>query len=207
MCYVNHIATAADLAEAVVRGLTVPLEASGRHVHLSQKDMETLFGVGGALTPVKELSQPGQFACRERVTLVGSKGELKNVVVLGPCRGTSQVEISLTDAVALGVSPPLRQSGDTENSAAITLQNGERTLNLPQGLIIAARHIHLNPTEAAKFGVTDGQLVRLKCLTNRPVIFEDVLVRVHPTFSAAAHLDYDEANACGYQKGNRALIM
>ncbi|MEG2455737.1 MAG: phosphate propanoyltransferase [Oscillospiraceae bacterium] len=204
MDYVNL--EAADLAEEIFRRLTLPLEASGRHVHLSRRDVDGLFGAGHRLTPKKELSQPGQFACEERVTLVGPKGSLKNVVVLGPERGESQVEISLTDGVVLGIAPPVRQSGDTANTPGITLQNGDRSVTLARGLIVARRHIHMSPEEAERFGVRDGQTVSLKCLTARPVTFGDVTVRVSPSFSAAVHLDYDEANAAGFQKGDRGMI-
>ena len=195
------------LAAELVRRLTVEVEASGRHVHLSPSDAQILFGPGYSLTPVKELSQPGQFACAQRVTLEGPRGSIPNVVVLGPEREESQVEISLTDGVTLGVTPPVRLSGDIGDTPGILLRCGDRVLPLRRGLIAAKRHIHLNPEAAARFGVEQGQQVRLRCLTSRPLVFEGVEVRISPHFSPAAHIDYDEANACGFRKGDRALIL
>ncbi len=195
------------LAEQLVERMTVPLEASGRHVHLSREDTEALFGRGYRLTPEKPLSQPGQFLCRERVTLVGPKGELKNVAVLGPERGESQVEISLTDGVTLGLRPPVRLSGETADTPGIELRHEETQIRLRRGVMAAKRHIHLSPQEAARFGVRDGEKVLLRTFTDRETVFADVEVRVSEKFRAAAHLDYDEANACGYQKGDRGLIL
>ncbi len=195
------------LATEIVRLLTVEMEASGRHIHLSRAHVDALFGVGYRLTPVKDLSQPGQFACKERVTLVGPKGELKNVVVLGPERSESQVEISLTDAVALGISPPVRQSGDLVGTPGLTVRNGERMITLDHGLIAAQRHIHMTPEDAARWGVSDNQTVRLRTFTARPAVFDAVVVRVSHKFCTMVHLDYDEANACGFQKGDRGMIL
>ena len=195
------------LAEEIVRLLTVEMEASGRHIHLSRAHVDALFGVGYRLTPVKDLSQPGQFACKERVTLVGPKGELNNVVVLGPERGESQVEISLTDAVALGITPPVRLSGDVKNTPGIRLVGPQGQVELENGVIAAKRHIHMTPEDAGRWGVTDNQTVRLKTFTDRPVVFDAVAVRVSPQFRTAVHLDYDEANACGFKKGDRGMIL
>ena len=198
---------AAALAEQIVARLTIGIEASGRHVHLSRHDLEALFGAGYQLNRVKELSQPGQFACAERVTLEGPKGILQNVVVLGPERPESQVEISLTDGVALGIAPPVRLSGDITNTPGITLRHGDRCVVLDRGLIAAKRHIHMTPADAARFGVKNGQAVRLQAFTARPVVFEDVEVRISPKFSTVVHIDYDEANACGFKKGDRGMIL
>ena len=195
------------LADQIVRRLTVEMEASGRHVHLSRAHVEALFGPGYQLNRVKDLSQPGQFACAERVTLEGPKGILQNVVVLGPERPESQVEISLTDGVALGIVPPVRLSGDIANTPGITLRHGDRCVVLNRGLIAAKRHIHMTPADAARFGVENGQPVRLQAFTARPVVFEDMEVRISPKFSTAVHIDYDEANACGFKKGDRGLIL
>ncbi len=195
------------LATEIVRLLTIEMEASGRHIHLTRTHVDALFGVGYKLTPIKELSQPGQFACKERVTLVGPKGELKNVVVLGPERGESQVEISLTDAVALGIAPPVRQSGDLTGTPGLTVRNADRMVTLDHGLIAAQRHIHMTPEDAARWGVADNQTVRLKTFTARPLVFDDVVVRVAPKFQTMVHLDYDEANACGFQKGDGSMII
>lgn len=195
------------LADQIVHRLTVEMEASGRHVHLSRAHVEALFGPGYQLNRVKDLSQPGQFACAERVTLEGPKGILQNVVVLGPERPESQVEISLTDGVALGIVPPVRLSGDIANTPGITLRHGDRCVVLNRGLIAAKRHIHMTPADAARFGVENGQSVRLQAFTARPVVFEDMEVRISPKFSTAVHIDYDEANACGFKKGDRGLIL
>ena len=195
------------LAAEIVGLLTIEMEASGRHIHLSRAHVDALFGVGYQLTPVKDLSQPGQFACKERVTLVGLRGELKNVVVLGPERGESQVEISLTDAVILGIAPPVRQSGDLTVTPGLTVRNGDRMITLDHGLIAAQRHIHMTPEDAARWGVSDNQTVRLKTFTTRPVVFDDVVVRVSPKFRTMVHLDYDEANACGFKVGDRGMIL
>ena len=192
------------LAEQIVNRLTVEVEASGRHVHLSRADLDTLFGPGVQLTRVKDLSQPGQFVCAQRVTLEGPRGSIPNVVVLGPERKESQVEISLTDGIVLGITPPV---GDIAGTPGITLRNGERTLRLDRGLIAAKRHIHMTPEDAARFGVENGREGRLKCLTGRPLTFEGVEVRVSLQFATVAHIDYDEANACGFKKGDRALIL
>lgn len=195
------------LADQIVRRLTVELEASGRHVHLCRAHVEALFGPGHQLNRVRELSQPGQFVCAERVTLEGPRGILQNVVVLGPERKESQVELSLTDGVALGIAPPVRLSGDIGGTPGLTLRHGDRAVVLDHGVIAAKRHIHMTPGDAARFGVENGQEVRLQTFTARPVIFEAVEVRISPQFSTAVHLDYDEANGCGFQKGNRGLIL
>lgn len=195
------------LADRIVSRLTVEMEASGRHVHLSRAHVEALFGPGYQLNRVKDLSQPGQFVCAERVTLEGPRGILQNVVVLGPERPESQVEISLTDGVALGITPPVRLSGDIEGTPGVTLRHGDRAVVLDRGLIAAKRHIHMTPADAARFGVANGQAVRLQAFTTRPVVFEEVEVRVSPKFSTTVHIDYDEANACGFKKGDRGMIL
>lgn len=195
------------LADEIVRRLTIEIEASGRHVHLSRADLEQLFGTGYRLNRVKDLSQPGQFVCAERVTLEGPKGSFQNVVILGPERKESQVEISLTDAVALGITPPVRISGDIEETPGVILRHGNRELRLTRGLIVAKRHIHMTPEDAALFGVRDKEDVCLKCFTTRPLTFDAVEVRVSDQFSTVVHLDYDEANACGFKKGDRGMMI
>ena len=195
------------LIEEVLRALTVPMEASGRHVHLSREGVDRLFGPGHRLTPVRDLSQPGQFVCAQRVTLEGPKGTLPNVVVLGPERPHTQVELSLTDGVALGIRPPVRLSGDVAGTPGITLRYGDRWVKLSHGVIAAKRHIHLTPADARRLGVENGEEVRLACLTSRPLTFGGVEVRVSPDYRSFAHLDYDEANACGFQKGDRAILL
>lgn len=193
------------LVEAVVGRLFVPVEASGRHVHLTKEQALTLFG--HELSPKRPLSQPGQYLSGERVTLVGPKGELDRVAVLGPERKEAQVEISLTDGKTLGITPPIRLSGKVEGTPGITLRGPKGEVKLSQGVMAAQRHIHLNPRQAQGFGVTDKQVVRLQTLTDRPVIFEDVVVRVNPEYEAAVHLDYDEANACALRTGDYGRIL
>ena len=195
------------LTEEILSRIGIEIEASGRHVHLSREAVDALFGAGYQLTKVRPLSQPGQFVCRERVTLVGKKGSIPNVVVLGPERKESQAEISLTDANVLGVSPPVRQSGVLSGTPGIIIRHGDRELHLTHGLIAAQRHIHLTPEAAELQGLKDGQRVRLKCMTGRPVIFEDVVVRVTRESAPAVHIDYDEANACGFRKGDRGVVL
>ncbi len=175
---------------------TILVETSARHVHLTESDIEALFGKGAALTHKKDLSQPGQFACEERVTLVGPKKSIPNVIVLGPARKATQVEISFTDARTLGVNPPVRESGDVANSPAIKIVGPAGEVDAAEGVIVAKRHIHFTPAEAEEYGCVDKQIVKLSIKNDdRSTIFDDVVVRVHPNFSAAAHLDTDEANA------------
>lgn len=193
------------LADAVLGQIFIELEASGRHVHITEAQAQTLFG--HSLTPKRPLSQPGQYLANERLTILGPKGEFQNVAVLGPERKEGQVEISLTDGRVLGIEPPIRLSGDTQNTPGISLLGPKGRVDLPRGLLVARRHIHLTPTDAKKFGVTDGQTVKLQTFTCRPCIFDDVVVRVHKDFAAAVHLDYDEANACGFKNGDLGRIL
>ncbi len=193
------------LAEAVMRNIFVELEASGRHVHVTKEQAMTLFGHG--LTPKRPLSQPGQYLSNERVTVIGPKGEFKNVAVLGPERRSGQVEISLTDGRVLGITPPVRMSGNVAGSPGATLVGPCGSVQLPQGVIAAQRHIHMTPEAAAHFGVTDKQSVKLQVLTSRPVIFADTVVRVSKDFATYVHLDYDEANACGFAPGDLGRIL
>ena len=194
-----------SLAEAVVERIFVPVEASGRHVHVTAEQARILFGHG--LTEERPLSQPGQFLAKERVTVTGPKGEFQNVAVLGPARREAQVEISLTDGKVLGITPPVKLSGDVSGSPGCTLEGPCGKVKLQKGVIAARRHIHLAPEDGKILGVTDGQTVKLKVLTDRPVIFCDVAVRIHKDFRRAAHLDYDEANACGFSKGDLGRII
>lgn len=205
MMNVDHIVSA--VIKEIKEKLFVEVEASGRHVHLSQQDLDTLFGAGYQLTPVKDLSQPGQYACKERVTITGPKGSIKNVVILGPVRKASQVEVSLTDALALGIKVPVRMSGDIAGTPGVTITNGDRTIELKEGLIVAQRHLHITPEDAIKFNVSDGEIIKVKVFGERPVIFDDLAVRVSKNFHTDVHIDYDEANACGYTKGTMGLII
>jgi len=194
-----------ELAEKVLGNIFVELEASGRHVHVTKEQALRLFGHD--LTPDRPLSQPGQFLARERVCVVGPKGKFDGVAVLGPCRPEGQVELSLTDCRVLGVDAPVRLSGDISGTPGAQLIGPNGTVSLPQGVIAAQRHIHMTPEDAALQNVSDGEVVRLKVLTARPVIFEDVAVRVSPKFQTYVHLDYDEANACGFRKGDLGMIL
>ncbi len=193
------------LVEAVAQSLFVELEASGRHVHVTKEQALALFG--HPLTQARPLSQPGQYLAKERVTVIGPKGEFQNVAVLGPERKAAQVEISLTDARTLGIDAPVRLSGEVDGTPGAVLVGSQGQVRLTQGVIAARRHIHLTPEAAARFGVGDKQVVRLQTLTARPVVFGDVVVRVSPDFAPYAHLDYDEANACGFRKGDLGRIL
>ena len=194
-----------NLVDAVVGSLFVELEASGRHVHVTKEQAQELFG--HPLTPKRPLSQPGQYLANERVTVVGPKGTFSNVAVLGPERKAGQVEVSLTDARTLGVEAPVRLSGDVKGSPGILLRGEKGCVTLSEGVIAAQRHIHLTPEDAKKFHVQDKQTVKLQTYTARPLVFEDVAVRVSPDFASYVHLDYDEANACGFQKGDLGRIL
>lgn len=194
-----------ELTQAVLGRLFVEIEASGRHVHVTKEQAQILFGQ--ELTPERPLSQPGQFLSRQRVTVIGPKGTFENVAVLGPERKEAQVEVSLTDARALGIDAPIRQSGDVALTPGAVLVGPRGRVALDHGVIAAQRHIHLTPADGEKFGVKDNQVVKLQTFTRRPVIFEDVVVRIRSDFAAAVHLDYDEANACGFQKGDLGRIL
>ncbi len=193
------------ITEALQKRLFIELEASGRHVHLTKEAALALFGHG--LTESRPLSQPGQFVCNERVSLITPKGRFDRVAVLGPERSTCQVELSKTDCVTLGISAPVRLSGKTEASPGIVIANGERTITLQSGVIVAQRHIHMTPEDAKLRGLSDGAVVSLRALTDRPVVFDNVVVRVSKDFRTYAHLDFDEANACGFRKGDLGMIV
>lgn len=193
------------LTDQVLGRIFVELEASGRHAHVTEEQAIRLFG--HKLTPKRELSQPGQFLSNERVTVIGPKGEFKNVAVLGPERPEAQVEISLTDGRVLGIDPPIRPSGKVEGTPGAILVGPCGQVEIKQGVLAAQRHIHMSPEDAKTMGVVDKQMVRLQTYTNRPVVFEELLVRVHPGFQTRVHLDYDEANACGFKNGDLGRIL
>ena len=175
---------------------SVLVEISAHHVHVSEKDLEILFGKGHQLTNKKDLSQPGQFACEERVTVVGPKREIKGVSILGPCRPQTQVEISLTEARSIGVSAPIRESGDLAGSPGCKLVGPCGEVEITEGVIAAKRHIHMTPEDAEKYGIVDKQIVSVKIPTEgRALIFDDVVARVSKSYALAMHLDTDEANA------------
>jgi propanediol utilization protein len=197
--------TLSQLTDQILGRLFIELEASARHVHITRAQAQTLFGHD--LTPQRPLSQPGQYLAQERVTVQGPKGKLYNVAVLGPARQEAQVEISLTDGKALGIRPPIRQSGDVANTPGAILTGEAGTVALKQGVIAAQRHVHLTPDSAARFGVRDKQVVRLQTYSARPLVFEDVIVRVSSAFADRAHLDFDEANACGMNPGDLGRIL
>ena len=187
----------------------VPLGVSNRHIHLTREDMETLFGKGYELTPLKDLSQPGQFACKETCTLIGpSMRPIENVRILGPLRSGSQVEISKTDSFVLKVKPPVRESGNTAGSAPITIVGPKGVLTLKEGCIIANRHIHMSPADAARFGVKDGDTVDVDAASGtRRTRWFDVQIRVSDKFRLEMHVDTDDANAVGLGNGSTVTIV
>jgi putative phosphotransacetylase len=183
--------------------MQIPIEVSARHIHLSEPDMEKLFGAGFSLTKFKDLSQTGQYAANEKIRLVGPDGQLDNVRVLGPCRQETQVEISETDAKKLGLNPPARDSGDLAGSAGVRVLGPAGELNLKRGVILALRHIHIDPATAKKLGIKDGSHVKVDISGQRDLLFENVLVRVDPAYRLSLHIDTDEANAAGIDKSNQ----
>lgn len=180
----------------------IPVGVSNRHIHLSKDDVNTLFGEGYQLTPIKDLSQPGQFACKETVSLVGHKGRIDSIRILGPARTQTQVEISLTDSFKVGVKPLVRMSGDLAESPGATLAGPMGELKLSLGVIISARHIHMAEEEAAWYGVKDGEIVKAKMSGARSLTFENILVRAGTGHSLELHIDTDEANAAGISTGD-----
>lgn len=176
--------------------LKIPIETSARHIHVSQKDFEQLFGPGARLTFAKALSQPGQYACQERVTVIGPKGQFENVIILGPFRSATQLEISVTDARKLGIPAVIRQSGDIAGTPGCTLVGPKGIFKMKEGVIAAKRHIHMTPLDAARAHVKDNDIVFVITTSyERSLIFSDVVVRVSPLYSLAMHVDTDEANA------------
>lgn len=186
----------------------VTVEISARHMHLSQEHLEILFGKGAQLTHKKDLSQPGQFACEERVDVVGPKKTQKGVSVLGPVRPETQVEVSLTDARSLGFAAPVRMSGETAGSPGCKLVGPKGEVELDHGVIVAKRHLHTTPEDAEKLGLADKQVIGLKIDSpDRSAILGDVVVRVHPTYATYCHIDTDEANAAGISGNVQAEII
>ncbi|MGX6443277.1 phosphate propanoyltransferase [Neobacillus sp. K501] len=185
----------------------VPIAASNRHIHLSQAHLERLFGRGYQLNKLKDLSQPNQFAAKETVTLIGPKGKISNVRILGPARGSTQAEVSLFDGFTLGIKPPLRNSGDIKGSARITIQGPRGQISIEEGLICAARHIHMHTSDGEAFGLTDGDIVQVKVDGERGIIFSNVLIRVAPNYKLEMHIDIDEANAANITNGQLGEIL
>lgn len=180
---------------------------SNRHVHLSQKDLDVLFGAGYELTRTKDLSQPGQFACEEKVDVVGPKSTIKGVRILGPVRGDTQLEISVTDAFKLGVNPEVRNSGDIDNTPGAKLVGPKGQVEIDKGLIVAARHIHMHTSDGEKFGVEDNDLVKIRVGGPRGLIFDNVLVRVADSYALEMHVDIEEGNAAGVKNGDLVELI
>lgn len=187
--------------------MKIPLEVSARHIHLCQKDLEILFGKNYKLKKIKDLSQPGQFAAQEVVTILGPKGKIERVRVLGPLRSKTQVEISKTDGFVLGVYPPLRVSGDLAGSTGIKISGPRGEVNLKEGLIVAWRHLHCSPQEAQKLEVKHGDLISIKVEGERGLIFNNIIVRVNKNFRLACQFDTDEANAGGVRQGDFGKLI
>ena len=186
----------------------VLIETSARHIHVTQETLEALFGAGAQLTKKKDLSQPGQYASEQRVTVVGPKKELANVSILGPCRNENQVELSATDARSIGLDIAVRESGDTAGTPGCTLRGPAGEVVIKEGVIVAKRHIHLTPETADKIGVKNKDIVWVKCNTNgRAAVLGDVVVRVSDQFADAMHIDTDESNAIGATPGLMGEIL
>ena len=184
------------LKQMTVSENSIPIEASARHVHLTKEAVELLFGKGAVLTKKRDLSQPGEFLSEQRLKLVTSKGEISNVAVLGPERKAVQVELSVTDCRTLGIKAPINLSGNLNGAGNVYLFSENAVYNAENSVIVAQNHIHMTPKDAENFGVKDGQSVKVSVNTERPVTFDNVIIRVNPNFSLAMHIDFDEANAC-----------
>lgn len=187
--------------------LKIPVGVSGRHIHVTREHLDILYGKGYQLHPVKDLSQPGQFASQETVDIVGPKGSLKNVRILGPERKKTQIEVALTDAIKLGVHPPIRDSGDIAASPGVTIVGPKGSVILEEGVIAAKRHIHMTPANAQTFGVKDKDIVKVRLSGERGLIFDEVLIRVNDQFSLEMHIDTDEGNAAMVKTGGQAEII
>lgn len=190
-------------------GYDIPLGVSNRHIHLSKEDLETLYGPGYQLNPLKDLSQPGQYACKEQLTIIGpSLKAIENVRVLGPLRKQSQVEISRTDSFTLKIKPPVRESGSLAGSAPITIIGPKGIVQLKEGCILANRHIHMAPSDALKYGVKDGDYVAVETKGDgKRTTLYDVQIRVSDKFVLEMHLDTDDANACGIGNSSKVKLI
>jgi acetate kinase len=182
------------------------VEVSAHHIHLTQDHVEALFGKGHQLTKHGDLSQPGQYACKEQLTISGPKGRIERVRVLGPTRKYTQVEIAMTEQFRLGVHPPIRESGDLKDTPGCTLEGPAGSIKLDRGVICALRHVHMAPADALRYGVRDKSVVRVRVDGDRELVFGDVLVRVDPSFALAMHIDTDEANAANVKTGAQGYI-
>jgi len=190
-----------------MNNIQVPAGISNRHLHVSQSDLESLFGKGYELTPKKDLSQPGQYAAEEVVTLIGPKKSIPNVRILGPVRPQTQVEISRADGFTLGITAPVRDSGSINGTPGIIIEGPKGKVELKEGVIIAQRHLHLHTDEAKEFNLKDGEYISVKFDGERSVIFNNILVRVGPKFAKDLHLDIDEANAGSISNGDLGTII
>ena len=200
----------AEMQDSPVKNASeIPVGISNRHIHLSREDLETLFGKGYELTPLKDLSQPGQYACKETLTLIGpSMRAIEGVRVLGPLRKSSQVESSKTDSFQLKVNPPVRESGKIDGSAPVTIVGPKGTVSLKEGCIIANRHVHMSPDDAAAFGVQDGDYIDVDVLSGtRKSRWFDVQIRVHKDFRLEMHVDTDDANSAGLKNGSTVTVV
>jgi len=182
------------------------VEVSAHHIHLTQEHVEALFGKGHQLTKHADLSQPGQYACKEQLAIVGPKGRIERVRVLGPARKYTQIEIAMTEQFKLGVHPPIRESGDIADSPGCTLEGPTGSVKMDRGVICALRHVHMTPEDALRYGVRDKSFVRVRVDGDRELVFGDVLVRVDPSFALAMHIDTDEANAANVKTGAQGYI-
>ncbi len=185
----------------------LPVGISNRHIHLSQADLETCFGKGYQLTVLKELSQPGQFAAKETVTIVGAKGAIEKVRVLGPVRSRSQVEVFASDNYKLGIKAPLKISGDLDGAAPITIVGTQGSVHLEEAAIVAKRHIHMLPSDAERFGVKHGDSVKIKVFGERGGIYNNVIIRVSDKSRLDLHIDMEEANAMGVDENSKIIIV
>ena len=187
--------------------LNIPVGVSNRHLHLSQADMDVLFGKDYQMNRIKDLSQPGQFACKETVTLCGPNGAIEKVRILGPVRGKTQVEILEADCFKLGIKAPTRLSGDLQGSTGVTIIGPKGSVQTSEGLIVAQRHIHMTPQDAERFGVTDGQIVSIRFDGPRGGIFSNVAIRATDASALECHIDTEEANAMKINSSSKIQIV
>lgn len=185
----------------------LPVSLSNRHLHISKEHLEILFGEGHELTKMKDLSQPGQYACEEKVDMVGPKSTFKGVRILGPVRPETQIEISVFDARTLGLEAAVRASGNIKGTPGCTIVGPKGQVELKEGVIVASRHIHMHPDDAEKFGLKDRDIVKVRVGGERAVVFENVVVRVHPEYALDMHIDIEEGNAAGIQNGEKGEVI
>ena len=195
------------MTEPKITEACIPVGVSGRHLHLSRAHLDALFGPGYELTKKKDLSQPGQYASEETVDIMTTKGAFTRVRILGPVRKETQIELSLTDAVKLGINPPIRDSGNVAGSPGVVLVGPNGTITLDQGAIAALRHIHMTPADAERFGVKDKDIVKVECPGERGMIMGQVLVRVNDQYALEMHVDTDEGNAACLKTGDKVRIV